>query len=839
MGLIALLVAPLGCGSSDRAGQRTPSSSGAGLGGAHDESGGLDGAGGDLGRGGDASAGSGGALGGTPDVGGSSEAGADPGDSAGASGVGGMSDGGSAGCNTNSPFSCDDGDSCTRDSLSRGCECVHEALEEGSPCNDGNTCTKNDTCSAGVCRGEQTVSTAEVLGSLRSFGTTPGLLTQVAFVAPDRAVFVSGKTTTLVALNGDELEVLDRIEMAMAVRVDNVSSLIWVSRPRTFVFPLTQKRFAVAGQYDTIDIYDIVANQLVLASRYPFPGFGENDIHAATGNGSRLWTCWGNSVEQYAVEEASGKVTPDRSFLLPTSHSCQGLALTPDKETLLVPTSNGLDRLDISDPGGAMALMDSGPEGQFLLDAAASDTRVAAYQLVNQYAGYGDVRAWDSASLEEVEHFPMNVSGATPVGLAMAGSRLLVQEDDSTGCTNQARLFDMTHAPFELVSSSAVTRACSPVAGSLPHHLVATKDYVVLEPMHQIVRIDQSTGQLTALRGLLQGSFERVLAVGPNTVEVHSPFSMHLVDISNPAVPVVKDGGVPMPVDLEQTRLELHADASAPAFLTAPSTPLQRNAGPVTTLCWSNGADLPTVAGSIQNDDEEQLDDWIASGPYLYQLDPKDAQDLRLRRYAAASLTQSERQVLTPVWDQVLIPAPLANPPSRTGSANVSTLRFAIEPRTGDLIVAERRGSSGVLLGFSLDHDGYHPSFSRLVAATPVGVATVGARSVVLFNNRVLTLNSAGETMAEVQFSAIQAPGSTLSARALLGFDGELAYLSMSISNGNPNKLVLVLRADNLSEVTRYYAPETVLSMTEAGGHLVFGMGSTLMVASPECAAAP
>lgn len=47
---------------------------------------------------------------------------------------------------------CDDGNPCTKDSVSRG-KCVHKPLD-GKSCDDGNKCTLADACSAGVCEGD-------------------------------------------------------------------------------------------------------------------------------------------------------------------------------------------------------------------------------------------------------------------------------------------------------------------------------------------------------------------------------------------------------------------------------------------------------------------------------------------------------------------------------------------------------------------------------------------------------------------------------------------------------------------------------------------------------------
>lgn len=74
-------------------------------------------------------------------------------------------------------------------------------------------------------------------------------------------------------------------------------------------------------------------------------------------------------------------------------------------------------------------------------------------------------------------------------------------------------------------------------------------------------------------------------------------------------------------------------------------------------------------------------------------------------------------------------------------------------------------------------------------------------------------------------------------AEGLLAFNGQFAYLMVAFLA--PGQLstpgVLALRADDLSEVARYATPERVQSVTEVGDKFVFGMPSTLSVASPAC----
>jgi hypothetical protein len=50
------------------------------------------------------------------------------------------------------PVSCEDGNTCTVDACN-GRRCVHVALADGTPCNDGDQLTRGERCSAGLCSG--------------------------------------------------------------------------------------------------------------------------------------------------------------------------------------------------------------------------------------------------------------------------------------------------------------------------------------------------------------------------------------------------------------------------------------------------------------------------------------------------------------------------------------------------------------------------------------------------------------------------------------------------------------------------------------------------------------
>lgn len=50
--------------------------------------------------------------------------------------------------------SCDDGSPCTSDACDPKQGCVHTAVADGKPCDDGDACSKNDACTGGQCKGQ-------------------------------------------------------------------------------------------------------------------------------------------------------------------------------------------------------------------------------------------------------------------------------------------------------------------------------------------------------------------------------------------------------------------------------------------------------------------------------------------------------------------------------------------------------------------------------------------------------------------------------------------------------------------------------------------------------------
>jgi hypothetical protein len=464
---------------------------------------------------------------------------------------------------------------------------------------------------------------------------------------------------------------------------------------------------------------------------------------------------------------------------------------------------------------------------KYLLDVAMAGDYIATYQLRSEF-GRGDVLVLDAHTLAQVAAFTASDPGGTPVGFAMTDDGLVLQRQLSDGtCSSYvAELYGLAPEGPTLRADWRLVDACQSFGGNTPLHTVGLGHYAALEPTHQIVRIDPASGAMVPLRGPQQGSFERVLPAGENTVEVHGPTNAQLIDISQPDAPVVTVGGLYAPVHAELLQLEL-SERADPVLLAVPGT---KTVGPVTSLLWGKKGELPAVTGSIANDDADH--EWVASGNYLYQWAPQSTQDFRVRRFPLSSLMHANRQTLLPDIDQVLT----TDPPAELSVRHQSFLR--VDPRTGDLLITEPRSlpsdfgnSSYVLTWFSLSSGGYVRAFATPPATTSVvDVALFNGRILVVALDRASILARTGETTIRRDVDP-----TSIVLSAVLGFNERLVYLRSRFPGSPATTGVVVLRADDLSEVARYTTRETVFSAAEVNNKLAFGMRTAITVASPAC----
>jgi hypothetical protein len=698
-------------------------------------------------------------------------------------------------------------------------------MTDGTSCDDGNACTEKDQCTAGACKGTARKSSPTVLGTVRSFGSGPALETVVAFPSQDRAVFLTGNLLTLVKIDGDRMEVLDRLLWGSHATAFQVSATIWVFRPGTFIVPLSSQRIAVIGSDWSIDLFDIGQDRLQSSYRFGFSAGSQEMIEAVVAQGNNLWTCIGNWVQRYEIDDVHGVIKQDTGFTLPASHSCYGLALSPDQTSLLAATSSGLDVIDISTNDGKGTLQKTVLSGTFLLDVLSNRQMLGVYRLEGTTSGLGSILTLNATDYTSLATYT-SAGSTMPVGFAMLAGGLLLEQWNEESCrVVDAGLYPLGTATTPPISDFVTMSACSGQFGLPPAVLASAGQLVDLPPNHQIARVDATTGKLTPLGGTEQGSYARVLPAGPNLVEVHGPASMQLIDISQPDTPAVRQGGLLVPMNADWLRIEISTDGQA-TMLTVPDSELPR-AGSRTSLYWRNDGSLPTVAGSLSNDDPKAQ--WAAAGQFLYEVSPSSSSDFRLRRFPVSGFTRDENQTPSPDVDQILSSAAPATLDQRKGEI------VAADAMSGDVLIAEVRAGSlanGTLLSwYTKDTTGYRAAFARLPDdGAALDLAVFGGRTALIFDNHVLLVDRSGQTLATYTHP-------TGDLQRLLSFDDKYLYVAATfqdatskITNG-----VLVLNTADLSTSAQFTLPEPVLSTALVGSSRVFGMQSTLAVASTVC----
>lgn len=192
-------------------------------------------------------------------------------------------------------------------------------------------------------------------------------------------------------------------------------------------------------------------------------------------------------------------------------------------------------------------------------------------------------------------------------------------------------------------------------------------------------------------------------------------------------------------------------------------------------------------------------------------------------------MSQSEKQTVAPDTDQVLSTTVPSTLDRRQGQ------RVAVDGATGDLVVAENRSNTStaaaVLTWFTPGQTGYTVGFSRAPdtgRALDVGVAK--SRALLVLDDRVLLVDKQGATLATYK----QTTGAL---SRLLSIDDDYVYVAGTFVDSGTHlaNAAFALKANDLSLAGQYVLPEAVLSRTMVGDVRVFGMQSTLAVATPVC----
>jgi hypothetical protein len=694
------------------------------------------------------------------------------------------------------------------------------AVDQGSPCSSPD-CGDASPCVVDA--------PSNVWATLQSYGGGSGFASVVGFPADDRVLFLSGKLLTLTKVVGDALEELDHIQWGSQPSTYQIGPMTWAYRPTVFILPLASKRAAVIGADWSIDVFDISQDRLSVLYRYGFGSGGQRMMNAAVSRGNDIWTCDANYLRRYWLDDREGRIRQDSPVTLPARHDCHGLALAPDGRSLFAATMHGIDLVDISAGDGTGTLLRTALPDSPIVDVAAGSSAVAAYQLESNDSGVGTIMLLDASDFSVLSSHPPTDSHIAAGTTILPSGLVLEEEWDFANCHQvTAQTYGIASGVVNPLAQYLPMSACRGDF-SLPPVVIASGGQLVdLPPVHQVVRVDPITGAMHPLRGRHQGSFDRVMDAGPGLVEVHGPTSMHLVDISNPTAPVIREGGLLAPMTAERLAVEITSKGEA-VMLTVPSSDTPPT-GPRTSLFWQREGGLPVLAGSIANPDPEAQ--WFAAGGYLVGVAMAGDTDYGVRRLSVASLHQTEDQVVSPDLAQT-VPGPTSSGmPRRLG------FKVAVDAKSGDCVVAERRAgsaSSGLVFAwYAPDEAGYRmagsASLPQDLSLVDLGIAA--GRALLLLEDRLLLLDRTGAILATDNSSDSSAM------TKLLSFDEREVYLAAMLPARDQPSIhaVLVRRAADLSIVGRYSLPDAALSTARAGNLRIFGTKSTLIVSTPATA---
>ena len=168
-------------------------------------------------------------------------------------------------------------------------------------------------------------------------------------------------------------------------------------------------------------------------------------------------------------------------------------------------------------------------EGQYLVDASMDDHYLVVYDMTGQFSGLGDsVVVLDATSLEPIAEFTNQADDEVPYGFTLVSGTLLLQTYNTNGClVHTARTYALSPSGATPLAHWSFFAACKNDTGrasGLPH-IVGKDGYAVLEPIHQVVRVDPLTGVMTLIPRLRQGSFERERRSTAGLVEMQSSMS--------------------------------------------------------------------------------------------------------------------------------------------------------------------------------------------------------------------------------------------------------------------------------------------------------------------------
>lgn len=772
------------------------------------------------------------------DDGGASDASTSSGD-AGSSSDGDAGDAGDAGVVPD----CDDGNPCTEDRL-EDAGCVHVTRPDGTVCSDGLRCTGDDRCQAGVCRGIDLAPSVVSRGTFFGYGAPPNedgpALVGLADLVSDTHVLfaetlgIQQLGVSLVEVTANGLERLDTkvVDVPLARYFHGRD---WSEILATFFVPLGPDRTVLVGSRRRLELFDTSSGKIESLATFPLHPVSDSII-AGAGRGSRFYTCSLHELITWEID-AAGEI--QRLGAVLPAHDCRSLSLSADGNELLVASSQGIDRVDVSNPSAPVFGDGFASARAFGRVDANGDLIVGQRQ--GLYGAMGDIEVYRRSDLAVTPAAPpvaifastgaLPVPSALPIGFALLDDAIAVEwrrgDGTHTSYTTEVYALPGTGAPLRTfvhrrVRDERLSLTATP--------LVRRGRHLVVPPWRTVLRDDPATGVLTPLTGPEQAGFEVVTPLAANRLTAFSGRAKHEIDLLDPTAPAVTSTTLPVDVGFLRWEPNGRDPLSAPGGFPPVSLAARQRPTPVSCFTRASSGALGS-AGAVTLPARGNLADL---GHAMLEVEPKNEPGQFRVQWFDAPAACDGRTLAAKVDGTIqLHPGDNRSRTSwafdgdRSGAPSIllAELRRAGDDPFGATFAWLEPASSGT--GWQI------AAQSNLEGALWFALAlrVHGDRAVLTDGRKVFVLRRTGKHIEIVASRELEHLGELEEIVSILRFDGELVYLA----SRQPTTGVVVLRVPDLEPLARFETHGVVKSMAEVGDRLVLGSANAIDVADVVC----